>query len=214
METKLYKEWDNVPWETVHPNFGRYRAFKVLSLIPLKGLHLDIGTGRGDGTELINQVKKTIGIDYGIKSCRIAKGKGLEIIQADAHFLPFNDKVFSSITCLDVLEHIPNANSVLKEAYRVLMDNGLVILQTPNKELITEVLLRVFRLFGLMKSYQPYDIPYSLKEIKNMIEEANFSLEKTYITKHWVPNPIHRILAFSRVFILKKKEFKVKCDVR
>ncbi len=206
METNLYKKWDNVPWETLHPNYGRYRMSNLLKLIPVEGLHLDIGTGRGDGTELINQRKKTVGIDYGIKSCRIAKSKGLQIVQADAHFLPFKDMVFSSITCLDVLEHIPNANLVLKEAYRVLTDEGLVILQTPNRELITEVLLRIFRIFGFMKSYQPYDIPYSLKEIKNMIKEANFILERTYITKHWVPNPIHRILAFSRVFILKKKE--------
>ncbi|MFH1563277.1 MAG: class I SAM-dependent methyltransferase [Nitrospirota bacterium] len=204
MKINLYNEWDNVPWETLQPNYGRYRISNLLNLIPLEGLHLDIGTGRGDGTELINQIKKTVAIDYGIKSCRIAKSKGLQILQSDAHFLPFKDKVFLSITCTDVLEHIPNAGPVLKEAYRVLMDNGVVILQTPNRELITEVLLRIFRRFGFMKSYQPYDIPYSLKEIKNMAKEANFILERTYITRHWVPNPIYRIMAFSRVFILKK----------
>jgi ubiquinone/menaquinone biosynthesis C-methylase UbiE len=62
---------------------------KALKHIPSDGLHLDVGTRRGDGTYLVSQKKQTVGIDFGLRSLKIAARKNRSLIQANACILPF-----------------------------------------------------------------------------------------------------------------------------
>jgi len=124
-------DWDNFAWEKIEEERGRNRMKKVLKYINKKGLHLDVGTGRGDGTFEVSKVKTTIGIDYGLRSLRIASIKNPYIYQVDARHMPFKDNSFDSITLLDVIEHIPSPEIAIAEIYRVLKSDGILLLQTP-----------------------------------------------------------------------------------
>lgn len=51
-------------------------------------------------------------------------------VQFDAHNLPFADKAFSMIVCIEVLEHCHTPQQVINEFYRLLKDEGQLLLST------------------------------------------------------------------------------------
>lgn len=62
----------------------------------------------------------------------------------DARNLDFPDETFTTVTLLDTLEHIPESDMVIKEAWRVLKPNGVLVITDPN-----DTLLFWARLFAL-----------------------------------------------------------------
>lgn len=99
---------------------------------------LDVGCGDGILTLYATEMGlKSIGLE--ISGARLRKAKDrfrnkersfLGVV-ADATHLPFKEESFSSIFCLDVLEHIPDGDNCLKEMYRVLERDGNAIITTP-----------------------------------------------------------------------------------
>lgn len=72
--------------------------------------------------------------------------------------LPYPDNSFDAIICVEVVEHVPNVVSVLKEFKRALKKDGLCIITTPN---ILNLYSRLrFLLSGFVKAYSS---PYRLK---------------------------------------------------
>lgn len=51
---------------------------------------------------------------------------------ASAENLPFRDKYFNSIFSSQLLEHVDNDVTVLKEAHRVLVADGVIVVSVPN----------------------------------------------------------------------------------
>ena len=98
--------------------------------------HLDFGCGDGRFLRALRhkRIKCLIGVDIGreaIKHAERASG-GIEIIHIDqVATLPFPDAFFSSITLLDVLEHVDEQEVLLDELYRVLRDDGVLIVTVP-----------------------------------------------------------------------------------
>jgi len=94
---------------------------------------LEIGSGLGLlGQELVKRAK-SVKVDYfGIDLVLSSLQKGKETIprslQADAKKLPFSDNSFDSVVSTDVLEHIPDATSVVREIRRVLKPGGVAFL--------------------------------------------------------------------------------------
>jgi len=107
---------------------------------------LDIGCGNGAQTfEFLNYVQKCVAIDVEIKRLQTFQDKLLkenikncEIKQMDASNLQFPDETFDVITCIETLEHVSDQKKALKEMYRVLKNNGGLILSVPNKWWIFE----------------------------------------------------------------------------
>ena len=50
--------------------------------------------------------------------------------------LPFPAKSFDGVSCLEVIEHVDNKKSAVKEITRVLKENGKVVISTPNPRMI------------------------------------------------------------------------------
>lgn len=104
--------------------------------------HLDFGCS--DGTFLSKlkskDVKQLVGVD--ISEEAVAKGQRrfpeLEIIKINnATHLPFDDDTFSSVTILDVLEHVYEQAEILAELNRVLKDKGRLIVTVPGQHLFS-----------------------------------------------------------------------------
>ena len=51
--------------------------------------------------------------------------------------MPFEEKTFSSITVLDVLEHIYEQRELLDELHRILKDDGMLIVTVPGQHLFS-----------------------------------------------------------------------------
>lgn len=114
----------------VHAN----NILKILSNIysgqEQKTLVLDLGCGTGMlSTMLEKKGFKVVGLDISFSSLHILKQRNpeLEIIQADANFLPISDGSFHTVVCLGVWRHFPNIQKVLNEVCRVLSSDGTFI---------------------------------------------------------------------------------------
>jgi len=96
------------------------RVEKVLEHV--KGRCLDIGCG---DNELIKEYRSKGGNGIGID---VYPWDGVDKVVSDSSKLPFENKSFDCITFVASLNHIPNRNEVLKESYRILKEDGIIII--------------------------------------------------------------------------------------
>ncbi len=52
-------------------------------------------------------------------------------VQTDASALPFKNESFDAVICAEMLEHVPDPVSVIREAYRVLRGHGVLLMTVP-----------------------------------------------------------------------------------
>ena len=95
---------------------------------------LDLGCGEGTRLNSIAKGKKGEGVD--ISKVAISKARKtyskLKFINADLENLPIKNNEFDLVFSAFVLEHLSNAEKMLKEAIRVIRNNGKIILIAPN----------------------------------------------------------------------------------
>ena len=58
-----------------------------------------------------------------------ALAKGLEVVQADAQRLPFEDETFDAVTMISMLHHVDDRQAALAEGRRVLRPGGKLVLK-------------------------------------------------------------------------------------
>jgi SAM-dependent methyltransferase len=177
---------------------------RVLRHVPRSGRHLDVGTGRGDGTALVAEVAAPcIGLEYGLRSALLAARRGCTIARGDARRLPFAAGCFDSVTCLDVLEHVPRPREAVAELARVLRPGGVLILQTPNRELFKERVLSGLRAFGFRQK-QPYDRPLPLAALRRLLAGAGFAVDEERRVRCWDDRAAVRAVSWSRLFVCRR----------
>ena len=128
--------------ETCNPH-GCSRYGFAWQHVPAGGVaHLDFGCG--DGRFLAGlkgkRIDRLVGVDVSRQAVRGAEktADGLEIIHlVQTTPLPFPDGAFSSITLLDVLEHLDDQEALLDELNRVLRDDGILIVTVPGRHALS-----------------------------------------------------------------------------
>lgn len=115
---------------------------------------LDVGCGNAFLLEKL-KAKKSFGIDLSLnnitKAQRRLKDKGhFLLLRANAESLPLEKAKFDTVICTEVIEHVQNPESVLKEIIRVLKEDGTFIITIPNDTLINK-LKKALRVTGLQK---------------------------------------------------------------
>jgi methionine biosynthesis protein MetW len=110
-------------------------------LVPAKSLHgrrlLDIGCGDGALTlKLARQVGAAdiFGIDISQEACVRARASGVDAISLDIDgtLLPFGSASFDVVYAGEILEHLFDVDTFLDEVRRVLTQEGVAIIDTPN----------------------------------------------------------------------------------
>jgi SAM-dependent methyltransferase len=96
---------------------------------------LDVGCGIGIHGKNISEYSGNIvyGIDLRTDGCEY-KDSFAELKECDIEKepIPFNEEMFDYIFSKSVVEHIHNPDNFIKESYKVLKKNGLVIILTPD----------------------------------------------------------------------------------
>jgi len=136
---------------------------------------VDVGTVDGEMLKIIKskiKAKTFIGLDIVSKGF---KAKDINFIQASVYNLPFKNNSIDVIIAAAVLEHLEDHQRVIKEFFKVLKENGLLILTFPNP-FFDGLAQRIGYL-----STKDHKAHLSLHFIINMLKKNNFQiLEKSY----------------------------------
>lgn len=101
----------------------------VKSLLPDKGRILDVPSGVGRLTFVLDDNYHITGVDYSKEMLNVSRHLYHESIQADATNLPFTDKSFDAVVTLRFFIHYDNIRPFLREFKRVLKDNGVIVFE-------------------------------------------------------------------------------------
>jgi len=102
----------------------------------IPGLILDIGTGTGHTLDVLPESKQIICLDRSVGMLNKINKKNQQNLKlaADAFYLPFQDNLFSFVSCIGVSEYLSRLIFLYIEINRILKDNGyfLTTISPPN----------------------------------------------------------------------------------
>ena len=155
---------------------------------------LDIGCAFGYVAELLCKLGYDVaGLDISMYAAQRAHEAldSTELMIADARRVPFRRNTFSLITCFEVVEHIPDPESLAEEIGASLKEGGVCVLTTPVEgraqgfyDLVrcekTHInLLKLKEAHALMSQYvgESLILPYSLLPVPPEIFNRYFLLQ-------------------------------------
>ncbi len=101
---------------------------------------LDIGCGAGFlSNYLASEKYQVTGLDLSKESLAVARRHNstasVTYVEGNAYALPFVDREFDVVTCMDFLEHVEDPRRIIAEAARVLKSEGLFFFHTFNRNI-------------------------------------------------------------------------------
>jgi SAM-dependent methyltransferase len=207
------------------------RAFGILKELDIKpgDKILEVGCGDGYYLHLLSSLGIKIyltGIDIDKRALDSAranlKGKRVKLKQVDImKGIPFPSRNFDKVIMSEVAEHLPDDLKGLKEVYRILKKNGVLILTVPNSNypfLWDPINFTLEHFFNYhIKSgfwaglWNQHIRLYKPKKINNVIKKAGFKVEKIKPLTWWCLPFNHYILNFgARILAVNRKNALMK----
>jgi len=110
---------------------------------------LEVGCAHGWFLECAAHHFNALGIEPDLEIAKISKKKGLNVISGSFPACLEGNEKFDAIVFNDVLEHIPDVESILLECHNALNPNGLLIINAPNNEGIFYSLSKILKRVGM-----------------------------------------------------------------
>jgi len=181
-----YVDYD-IDKEPMIPTFEKYLDI-FGSLGVTHGRLLDVGSATG----FFMNIAKSRGFDvFGVEMSDFAAEKGrktgLDIVTGDLSTPHFPDEYFDIITMFDVLEHVTDPKATLLEARRILVKDGLLVINTPDAESFWAKILGKHWQLIMPPEHIHYFSPKNLSEYlsKNGFETViNTKIEKRFTLQY------------------------------
>lgn len=130
---------------------------------------LDIASGEGYGSNLLSDYAlKVVGVDISQEAVNHANSfyrkDNLTFFQGDVLNIPFESNYFDVIVSFETLEHISDHGQMILELHRVLKDDGILIISTPEKSIYSDL--------------SQFENPYHEKELYE--DEFRFLLQSKF----------------------------------
>jgi len=174
INSKMRKEIDFDKWrENTFVDDNR-RFLKFRNYIENKRI-LDFGCGNGGFLKLVqkqNQTKRAIGIDLDAESIHQLRNEGIECYD-NISGLP--DVMFDVVFMFHVIEHLPDPEAVLNTLFERIVDDGVMIIETPNAD---DALLTIYHCsrFADFTYWSPHIYLYNENSLCKMLAGAGFEI--------------------------------------
>ncbi len=158
---------------------GRYKpGGKMLDLGCAVGVFLAMAERRG--WDVTGVDVSEYAVSQARKRCRG------QVLVGELSSLSFPDASFDVITLWDVLEHFASPSETLREIHRILKDDGIVLMDTPNENaLIRKLAYRIYWLLGgriaypAEKLYHLYHLFYFSEEtLRKLLDLCDFEAKE------------------------------------
>jgi SAM-dependent methyltransferase len=131
---------------------------------------LDVGCGTGANLIMLSKYGDAEGVDVSEDALSFCRERGLDKVRLGAgEELPHEDGTFDLVTAFDVVEHMDDDLAGLSEMHRVLRPGGRVLLFVPT----------FMFLWGLQDEVSNHRRRYRLPELRRVLEQAGFEIERT-----------------------------------
>jgi len=176
--------------------FQRYRVEKVTAIHPpMPGDRVvDLGCGWGTfGFALADRVGEIVGVDFSERSVEICRRllaesphANLSFVQADAGDTGLEGGAWNVVIAADLFEHLypDDSRRVAAEAFRLLAPGGRFVTWTPNRGHVLEALKSRDILMKRDITHVDYK---SMTDMKRLLSEAGFGIERAYYAESHVP---------------------------
>ena len=180
--------WDSDgPLRTLH-DINPARLSYIAGKVALEGRRvLDVGCGGGVLTEaLARRGARVQGLDASADVVRVARQHAQEnsleieyITGKPEEFAAQNPDCFDVLTCMELLEHVPDPGALLHTCARLLRPGGDLILSTINRNLKSylSTIIGAERLFGLLPAgTHDYGAFIRPSELERWLRTARFNV--------------------------------------
>ena len=150
---------------------------------------LDVGCGKGGLGAIVKTVPekmletRIIGLDLDLTLLRVAKVFYNRVIRGSADHLPFRDKAFDAVFCIEVIEHLDKERgiNILREMERA--SKGLVMITTPP---------HFFSGTCLLPESMKHKSQWSPKEFKKL----GYRVEGLHPAREWIPPLLSKMFPY------------------
>jgi len=131
---------------------------------------LDVGCGTGANLLMLSKYGDAEGVDVSEDALAFCRERGLQNVKLGAgEELPYEGGTFDLVTAFDVVEHMDDDLAGVKEMRRVLRPGGRVLIFVP----------AFMFLWGLQDDVSNHRRRYRMSELRRVLEQAGFEVERT-----------------------------------
>lgn len=169
-----------------------------------QGRLLDIGCGTGDFLKIANDSGyQAEGAEISNFAQEYCQSQGLKVYLGNLVSLNLPESSFDCITMWDLIEHVSDPGAYLKEAKRLLKNDGLLALKTPNVDLELFKIIRLFNRIIPQISYllHPYKhlFYFSPETLSKPLELCGFQILKIKMVDELKKKVYHKDLIKSLI---------------
>lgn len=183
-------------------------------------LILDAGVGTGRlATWLAKRSFRVVGVDLSDEMLKVAKRKArlsdvnIDLVLADLHFLPFRYRVFDGCVCINVIDHLSDANKFFKELRLMLKPNGFFVFNFSNilSPYLPIAFLVNLKGKALLKRGKISSKWLMLKQMSALLKQTGFSIQNIHGCMIASPLPLgNKLIKIIRPINLSAESSKLK----
>lgn len=161
--------------------YWNYRDRKIISFLKDKKSIIDLGCGEGITLErLVKEFpdKDIRGIDYCRENIEICGKHNLPVEYGSAYDIKVRDNSVDCVVFAEIIEHLDDPEKALREIYRILNNNGLLLLLFPNDKFFRMARILTFKFKEAR--YDPGHLrQWTPKEMQDLLKKIEFKIVKT-----------------------------------
>jgi glycosyltransferase involved in cell wall biosynthesis/SAM-dependent methyltransferase len=163
---------------------------------------LDLASGEGFGTFILSKnARHVIGIDIDheaiIHASNTYQKENIEFLEGSILDIPVEGKkIFDVIVCFEAIEHVKEHDVLFQEITRLLKDDGLLIISTPNKQTYSDET-------GYQNPFHQKELTYSefYELLKRNFAFVYFSGQQVFSGSSISPVSSNEIASFSEFIV-------------